>query len=704
MIRLSKALNEFDYSKCAANGADLRFADSNGNLIPHEIDTWVENGESLVWVKVPSLTKETMIKVYYGCKVGVTPPAVTASDVWTNGYVAVWHMGVDDGSYTQNDSTTNGLTLTSLEGENDGVTFRSGVEVGAVGKIGKAVAFDKNDKHYGSFYVDDAHDVLDGFGAFTLEAWTCQNDHDPTQAVQRTIFIRNRPGNNGVNVYKLYEAANTGKHAFFYKMENTSDVTWISVGSSTAPNRGEWRYSARCWDGATGNIRGFEDDIRFANATSDSYKGSMISAGGRLTIGNEHPDQYGNAAFPGTIDEVRVSNVARSDAWVNASYDTVHDVDFAVFEKPNDWSMYSHRFSVSFTPSDGLSALTDFPVLVKIAEYDVSAGTGIVGFDYDDFLKVNGVDLHFADENGNMLSSEVDTWNPSGESLVWVKIPNLTTGTKITAYYGWLFAPGQDSAGVWDENYLGVWHMNTAAGGLKQYDSTAYGKNVSCPGEYASSIRCGVDGVVGGAAQFGLTEDNYGGFAVPDPNNHFDGHGAFTMEAWTYTDSAVGIPTDVNRDIIHKMRAFGTWDYCFSMYVLPNNGKIQFYIYMDGSGFVWPGQPAAPTMDEWHYNVRTWDGATGAYSMIQDTSTINGTAATGQMKRNDGDFCIGNQSANSNGKNAFPGSIDEVRVSKVARSADWVKATYDTIMNNADFTTYGPVKENGRTGLIIMLR
>ena len=68
LIRLSAALNDFKYSACKVlNGGDLRFADADGNLLASEIDTWDVNGESLVWVKVPSFNKNTMIKAYYGC-------------------------------------------------------------------------------------------------------------------------------------------------------------------------------------------------------------------------------------------------------------------------------------------------------------------------------------------------------------------------------------------------------------------------------------------------------------------------------------------------------------------------------------------------------------------------------------------------------------------------------------------------------------
>ena len=38
--------------------------------------------------------------------------------------------------------------------------------------------------------------------------------------------------------------------------------------------------------------------------------------------------------------------------------------------------------------------------------------------------------------------------------------------------------------------------------------------------------------------------------------------------------------------------------------------------------------------------------------------------------------------------------LDEIRISSVARSDDWIQATYDTIKENDKFTTYGVASEN----------
>ena len=61
--------------------------------------------------------------------------------------------------------------------------------------------------------------------------------------------------------------------------------------------------------------------------TGDSRKGTLSRAGSGsfLLVGNNTADQWGTQVFPGCIDEVRISNVARSDAWVKATYDTIAD-------------------------------------------------------------------------------------------------------------------------------------------------------------------------------------------------------------------------------------------------------------------------------------------------------------------------------------------------------------------------------------------
>ena len=106
----------------------------------------------------------------------------------------------------------------------------------------------------------------------------------------------------------------------------------------------------------------------------------------------------------------------------------------------------------------GDAALTNFPVLVRLSP-------GISGFSYSDFKETDGHDLAFGSDDGTELPYEIDTWNPQGESLVWVKVPELVADTKITCYYGGARNEGNSPTGVWS-GYHAVWHLNPGAVGL----------------------------------------------------------------------------------------------------------------------------------------------------------------------------------------------------------------------------------------------
>ena len=65
--------------------------------------------------------------------------------------------------------------------------------------------------------------------------------------------------------------------------------------------------------------------------------------------------------------------------------------------------------------------LADFPVLVRLSPQTVD------GFHHGT-CKADGSDVVFVDEIGGPLDYQLDTWNPSGESLFWVKLPQPSPG------------------------------------------------------------------------------------------------------------------------------------------------------------------------------------------------------------------------------------------------------------------------------------
>src|SRR5574344_333124 len=136
---------------------------------------------------------------------------------------------------------------------------------------------------------------------------------------------------------------------------------------------------------------------------------------------------------------------------------------------PLDTSGFAKKMPITMAGYSGSSTLTNFPVLVKLAEADNN------GFHYSDFKGTAGSDLRFADADDNELPFEIDTWNPSGTSLVWVAVSGLTATTVITAYYGNPTPPAAPgTTNVWP-GYAGVWHFSSIDSSGVTPDSTVHG-------------------------------------------------------------------------------------------------------------------------------------------------------------------------------------------------------------------------------------
>ena len=719
LIRLSASRNAFEYRKCP-NGASLRFSDANGNLLAHEIDTWNAEGESLVWVKVPSLTASTKIVAHYDCASPVA--ALPATQVWSNGYVGVWHLGEDARPLV--DSTGHGLNFTkscTISGKDDGY-FDNRMEFASSGIVGASVAFDKGTAgdHLGGLFAYDTEQTrMDGFAVATLEFWSFERESIPTNGNPR--YLVSKYTGSSTFAYMITEQARDHRYASqLRRVDNTN----FSVNPNSAGVRklNEWTHSVYVYDSVNKHGYAYMNGVDRTNGTYTPDQ-TVRTIDVPLCLGNR--DCNSAYAFPGSFDELRLSSVARSAAWVKATYATVWDDEFALYTKPNDWEEYTHSFTVSFTNYTGSTTLTDFPVLVKVST------NNIPGFLYTDCTKPNGGDLRFADAGGNVLDSEVDTWDTNGVSTVWVKVPSLSAATTIKAHYGWVFAPPVDSKAVWSNGYVGVWHLGESARPLRNstattgVDFTRSNNSASDPGHYDDCIAFAESGAAGRAVRFSAYtgEDEAmrvrGGLIAYDPQNRLCGFDAISLEIWAKVDAfdTTGTRFLLARRVTItgniKLRPYNityakSRKACSSFGL--DNGQNDANSNADHSSAVMP-----ESLDgSWNYHCFQYDNAATYH-----TNYLNG-AYSGRVSNNTGFsvlaptaesfICLGNDNAPSsaystNPPQVFNGAVDELRISNVARSAAWVKATYDTIAANATFTTYSKVKENMlNRGAIIIFR
>ena len=177
-------------------------------------------------------------------------------------------------------------------------------------------------------------------------------------------------------------------------------------------------------------------------------------------------------------------------------------------------------------PSAPATPLENFPVLVRLAD---DAPTG---FSYTDCP--TGDCIWFTDANNNSLPYDVDTWNRSGASLIWVSVPSLSDATTITMHWDESHEEISRATEVWSlANYVGVWHMNEIlldSSSTKHYtpDASASGWHaykqmeddaVPEPVTTAAGVTTTPTPLTGTAMNIaygaGKTKDSYGGFLVP---------------------------------------------------------------------------------------------------------------------------------------------------------------------------------------------
>ena len=184
-----------------------------------------------------------------------------------------------------------------------------------------------------------------------------------------------------------------------------------------------------------------------------------------------------------------------------------------------DPTLFTGHATITFSGYAGGETLTDFPALVKLARDTPK------NFHYAD-CAAGGSDLRFTGADGTVLDHEIDTWDPNGTSLVWVRLPALSgTDTAITAYWGKHGAsplPAVTPANVWTR-YVSVWHLNTGLG-----DSGSDANPLSAQ----INTTCGVPALLGSGCHQDGTTGQYLMTEHPITNANGTARQTFTVSGW----------------------------------------------------------------------------------------------------------------------------------------------------------------------------
>ncbi len=273
-----------------SDGTDILFTESNGTTkLSHEIEKYDgATGTLVAWVKVPTLSNSTDTKLvlYYGNSSASDQQDV--ANAWDTSYKGVWHLQNSFADSTSNDN----------DGTNANTTDGSG-------KISQGRS-------------------MDGDGDRITMANT--SSLKPTSGITVSMWLKRSTATQKWGAKPLWFGSNSsspwGAYGFQFANQNSGqlsfhladDTNGHDLYSSTNLANGTWYHVVGTFNGTSNKlyVNGTEEASDSTTFTLGNYDGSNgLGVGDKYQQGNE---------FAGDMDEVRVSNTAKSADWIATEY------------------------------------------------------------------------------------------------------------------------------------------------------------------------------------------------------------------------------------------------------------------------------------------------------------------------------------------------------------------------------------------------
>jgi hypothetical protein len=645
-----------------SDGYDIRFATTTGALLSYEREEYhvsSGSGSGVFWVKIPRIDADTDTDfyIYYGRK--DAGDGSSASSVWDSNFKGVWHLSGATLSVTDSTglNTTTNTGFSSTNGKIDGAGINTTTSGGNNISAGDVSA-------------------LNSAAAFTIDSWVKFTAFDSASGIN-AVISKGSIYNYGNDL--LLFAGSDG--TLTLQVDNGSDGG--ATGSVLSTNT--WYHIISVFDGSqTGNanrlkvwLNGQQEVLNFNTfsvpATTAAMGGSSFTIGNYVAAGNVTP-------LHGALDELRISNIARSAAWIKFEYNNMNSAGqeltwegtgTSAAEKVISGWPYKKKFTVSAGNVD--ENLSNFPLYVKVrADSDLGRDALSTGYDIR-FTTSTGVLLPYEREQYHVSSG-------SGSGDFWVKVPFLsaTTDTDLYMYYGLAgAADGSESTNVWDSSYKGVWHLNeTATDEATTADLHLDSTSNNNDGDQAGNADAG--GQVAIAQDFDGTDD-YVGLGNP-ATLEFGGTAARTISAWVNTDTVSSSwLTAVSWD---KSEAGALYRIQLDDTASPNR-KIAFAMKNSAGADQVIRSSSAVSAGTWYHVAGVYNGTQMVLYLdgAQSGTPITMTPITASLVEAD----IGSHSGHDQNWN---GKIDEPRISSVARSAAWIKFEYQNMASASNEITW----------------
>ena len=353
-----------------------------------------------------------------------------------------------------------------------------------------------------------------------------------------------------------------------------------------------------------------------------------------------------------------LSNCSQIDSQISQSHPNRIHFAQSQYSVPG-WvdTRWKYRKNITILSSQVFDDFTDFPVLIELFDEDLR-----------DHAQTTGNDIFFTNDQGIKLDHEIELYDRQYSStqahlVAWVKT-NLTNqyGGQISMYYSNPTASVQENpTGVWDTNYVGVWHLSEDPTDTIQ-DSTSYYNDGTSQGSMTSTDQ--VEGIIDGSINFDGDND----YIDCGNDSSLDITGDITLQFWVKAENYINDP-----DLLTK----GSYTQAYSSFIYDDdndNSGGEFYFKLNNNNLI---SVSTLTIGTWYHIAGTREGNSMKIyinGVVDSTDTYSTPIET-----------ISDSLSITRDPDNLDGILDEVRLSKISRSANWIKTEYANQYNPSSF-------------------
>lgn len=311
------------------------------------------------------------------------------------------------------------------------------------------------------------------------------------------------------------------------------------------------------------------------------------------------------------------------------------------------------------------STQTDFPVLFNFTDttFKTIPNGGHI---------INSKAFTFSSDSAgaNLLKWEIERYNATtGEIVAWVKVSSVSSVSDTVFYlkYGGGISTDQsDPINVWSNNFISVFHLKdgttlSVADSVNLHNGTNHGATATT-------------GQIDGASAFASVSSQY-----VDIGANWTGPTDITISCWT---NATSLPNPYNATAVGRRNGAGLW-----LILVKSTGKLAMFVQATGApSYDGTGSHTLLTGTTYFLTL-TYDSSAGLIGYV-NASSDGTSAASGALVITAG--ATTDDIGHDPGVGRFwDGMIDEVRISSVARSANWITCEYNNQKTSSTFVTLG---------------